>query len=359
MSLWLAVATYKDNPELSMVELAAELKSSNIGSFLNKLYTGRNFWKSNLKRYLALMTDYINEESKKQNPDMKKLLTYTKARYAIGLYAATRAIRLGEKGRHTIFKGHKWRSEYVIAYHLMTGFAKTLGFDPLDFKIIDQRAYDISRSMLQSLKQAGLEIYLYIRHHFRTTKAGRESFLHSDIVTTDRKNHIMWGVLPESKAIAILQGFDTLVKMQGSGELIPGTNIKAVTEDDIKRVFKNDMDVYYQWKLQGVDDFNTHLEAFNERRAGIQSMPFEKFLKKYGKTIYERFYERVASKEFKRKQCLIRSDYISFLHELHSDLKFEELQASVNDHDAFASATMNFIEELLKSEGYLVHVGTI
>lgn len=183
--------------------------------------------------------------------------------------------------------------------------------------------------------------------------------MHSDTVTTDQKNHITWGVLPESKAIAILQGFDTLVKMQGSGELIPGTNIKGVTEDDIKSIFKNDMDVYYQWKLQGTNEFNDHLEAFNERRARIQSMPFEEFLNRYGKTIYERFYERVASKEFKRGQCLIRSNYISFLHELHADLEFEELQASVDDHNAFASATMNFIEEILKSEGYLVHIGTI
>jgi len=119
------------------------------------------------------------------------------------------------------------------------------------------------------------------------------------------------------------------------------------------------MDVYYQWKLQGINEFNDHLEAFNKRRMDIQSMSFEEFLKTHGGTIYERFYERVASKEFKRTQCLIRSDFISFLHELHSDLEFEELQASVDDHDAFVSATMNLIEEILKSEGYLIHVGTI
>jgi hypothetical protein len=359
LNLWLAIATYKDNPDLSIGELGAELESSNIGTFLNKLYTGRSFWKSNLKRYLALMTDYITEESNKQNPDMNKLLTYNMARHAVGLYAAKRAIRWGVESRHAVFKGHKWDSEYVVAYHLMTDFVQTLGFDPLTFEIIDQRAYAVSRNTLQSLKQAGLNLYRYIRHHFRTTKAGRASFLYSDVITTDRKNHITWGLLSESKALAIIRGFETLVKIQGSGNIIPGTNIKAVTEDDIKNVFKNDMDVYYQWKLQGVDEFNDRLDDFNERRANIRSIPFEKFLLKYGNTIYERFYERVASKEFKRKQCLIRSDFISFLHELHSDLEFEELQASVNDHDAFASATMNLIEQLLKNEGYLIHVGII
>lgn len=177
-----------------------------------------------------------------------------------------------------------------------------------------------------------------MRHHFRDSLAGRISFLPSDIVITDDANHFDWEALSETESLVVINGFERLIAMKGSGDSMK-CGINKITVEDIFNVFKGNEWVAARWVSQL--SFSENLKEFNNRRNDIRLMGLEAFIQEYNPIAYERF-----SSILKKG----RTKFDAFLLELHVDLDANDLVSK----DIFT-----FLNTYLRNEGLLSYLGSI
>ena len=200
----------------------------------------------------------------------------------VGWYAsgANNRIDLQAKPRSRaslrMFNGRYFGADYIMAYHVVKGFGKHLGMDPLFFSNIKDEAYDLTKDRKITLKRLGEKLIFFIRHHFRDDTVGRDSFFTSDLVTTDNSKHTSWETLTEVESLIVLSGFEELVRMKGSGSKMRGiSGINEITRTDIERVFKGNEWVYGRWYSN--KDFTSNLKEFNKKIPVLFEDLYEKY----------------------------------------------------------------------------------
>ena len=142
------------------------------------------------------------------------------------------------------------------------------------------------------IKSTG-KILNFARHHFRNDFFRNLSNYVEDLILTDNKNHPKYEDYSEAEMLVIINGFDKMMEMKGSG--IDG----AITKNDIINIFEGKGK---EWVLNGrtgetgkgwfSDEkrFDRMLIEFNERKNILINEGLEQFLIARYDTIYERFY---------------------------------------------------------------------
>ena len=312
-----------------------------------KLFKRKSEWHANLRKGLGFsrqaVINALNTVKQWENKEAKldinsyKLKYYFALQAHIGFYAAKNKIKLGllsPRGERE-FKGLKFGLDYIKAYHVVEGFGKHLGIDPLFFSAVKDEAYHLTKDRRSVLKRLGEKIIMFLRHHFRDDPAARDSFYSSDMVITDNGKHITWGTLSEAESLVVLNGFEELVRMKGA----------EVTRADIERVFKGNEWVYARWYSD--PEFSVNLKDFNNRRRDIRIMKLDKFIKEYNPIAYARFYENIIKN--KRKQLQY------FLSELHPSLDLSEVISAAAGSPYQEQITRAF-SELLRQYNYPIRI---
>jgi len=286
---------------------------------------------------LASIKSWIEEEAI-INPRSQLLKNYFSLLKKIAHYSVITGLGIKVSGGKKIFNERKFSEDYIMGYHVFTAIGRHYGIDPISLTIVDDKGFDPDIGS-QQLKK--LVIFRWLRHHFLDSKIGRISFLHSDMVMTDTSNHMEWESLTETESLAILQGFEELIKMKGSGGAMKG-GVNEINLDDINEVFSNGKGnewIIARWLSE--KKFEQNLEEFNNRRRDMRLMGLEAFIKKY----YEKGYERFSNILKKG-----RTKFDAFLLELHDDLDANDLVSK----DVF-----RFLNTYLRDEGYLNYLGSI
>lgn len=179
-----------------------------------------------------------------------------------------------------------WYKENVKAYHITRLLEKFLGFDILTFTTLDKRIFIKS--------EAAGKVGNFARHHFRMGIFRKLSAYVQDIILTSRNIHNKYKSYSESETLVIIEGFEEMMQMKGSG------TDSAITRSDIINIFtRNKWVLYGQDGLGGPDKnegwffsgkFDEMLIEFNERKNLLQNEGIGKLLEKKYDTVYERFY---------------------------------------------------------------------
>jgi len=244
------------------------------------------------------------------------------------------------------FNGRGFSISYIMAYHVIEGFGKDLGMDPLFLTPKSDQIFHMTNSLRETLKRLGRKAFNFVRHHFRDDTVGRDSFFSKDILITDNENHPVWESLSEAETLVVLNGYKQLVRMKGSGSRMKGTSgINEITTIDIESVFKGNEWVYTRWYSN--PKFTSNLNKFNERRLDIRSLRLNNFIQKYYPIAYARFYENILKNK--------RPQLQSFLSELHPALDLSYLKAAASN-DAYIKAITRALSELLRQEHYPIKI---
>ncbi|MHA1670186.1 MAG: hypothetical protein ACTSV5_06350 [Promethearchaeota archaeon] len=292
-----------------------------------------------LKGALKSIKTWIQEEAQNdvRNPILK---SYYHSISLVALLALKQGMSLKGSGGEKIFNGRRFSEAYIMGYHVFAGLGKHLGVDPISLTVVNDEAFSIKNKELNILKSKSTRIFRWLRHHFRDSLAGRISFLHSDLVITDKKNHALWEALTESESLAVIRGFEKLIAMKGSGAAVDGLNL--INIEDIINVFGNGKGnewVAARWLSE--EKFDDNLIAFNDRRRDIRLMGLEKFIEINNPIAHERFSDILKDD---------RDKFDSFLLELHNEL---------DETDLAPKNVFEFLSTYLRNEGYLINAGPI
>jgi len=178
-----------------------------------------------------------------------------------------------------------WLDENVIAYHVIKGLKRNIGMDFLSFTTLDKNIF---------IKTAE-KILNFARHHFRNDFFRKLSNYIQDQILTSNFYHNKYKSYSEAEILVIINGFDKMMEMKGSG--IAG----AITKSDVINIFTGN-----EWVLYGPDGkggkdgktgwffskkgFDKMLIEFNIRKSLLQKEGLIQFLEKKYDTVYERFY---------------------------------------------------------------------
>ena len=348
LAFWLAAVVHEDNFDLTFANLRDSKLYKVAHSFRNNLVAGRSFSANTMRNILSVIKQWIKQESE-MDPNSNKLKIYFSAQAQISYYSLINRLKIMKQpgGERLTSGGLRFVGEYTVAYHVLTGLGKHLGFDPLTFSIIDERSFNLKNEEKSLLSNIGIRVYRFLRHHYRDL-IGRDSFFHGDTVITDNSAHILWESLTEAESLTILKGFETLIAMKGSGNSITGiANLNEITEIDIESVFKGNEWVYAGW--YSTDSFEENLHEFNHRRRDIRLMGLEKFISEYNKIAYNRFYKNILIKS--------RDSLQKLLAEIHPIPQDHNLRQFL-DIDRIIKAEGNnaYLEEIMRYLTNLIHI---
>jgi len=327
--LWYVCSVRSDDSELSFEDIRSKKLLGSNKLSIEDIIKG-DFRKTArlLKGAIKSILVWIKEESKNDLQGAKIKLYFSVVKN-LGRFALTNGISLKGSGGEKLFNGRNFREEYIMAYHVFTGLGKHLGIDPLTLKVVNDKGFNVDENERKSLEAVGTRIFRFLRHHFRDSKAGRISFLHSDIVITDTSSHIMWETLSEADSLSVIRGYEDLIAMEKEN----------IDIEDIKHVFKGNEWIVALWTKDS--KFDTNLETFNLKRRDIRIMGLKGFIQENNPIAYERFSDILEKG---------RTEFDSFLLELHSDLATNDLVLK----DVF-----EFLNTYLRNDGYLINAGTI
>lgn len=324
LSLWIAAAMHENNPRIKYSEIARIELFGRKSNLVNTLRRGKYYSTNAVRKMYRTLNIWIKDEAK-INPHSQKLDFYFSCQKEIFRYAADNDLHILNPLRHRlssakrrISSGLRFEEEYAIAYHVIVGLGKHLGFDPYDFTLLDDQSFNAPKRIIDQIKQYGRRISLFVRHHFRNS-VGRDSFFHGDIIITNKIAHGAWETLSEAESLIILRGYEKLIAIRGSGKKIGGiSGLNEITVQDIESVFKGEEWVYARWYANR--DFKDNLESFNMRRKQIRVWGLEEFIKKNNPVAYNRFYENVLLKQRDSFQ-----DLLSQIHPIPKGHKFAQL----------------------------------
>jgi len=164
-------------------------------------------------------------------------------------------IHLKSRVRINAQKATIFHSEYSKAMNVILGLGRSLGFDMLFFKPLDDNIFSL-RS--------------WLRHEpFSATAQTLYSF---NQILTDDICHETWGTLSKSQASQIIKAFEFLVSQEGT---VDRSFIDNTFNKRKSRWFYNEV-VVNRWYSN--PKFNSFLTEFNTRKQEIQSMGVIEFL---------------------------------------------------------------------------------
>ncbi len=127
---------------------------------------------------------------------------------------------------------------------------------------------------------------IFIRHHFRNGVFRKLSLNSRDLILTSDKFHSQYSSYSEAEIIVIIEGFEKMMNMKGSG--IDG----AITRGDVVDIFRGNEWVINEengW-FKDLKLFESELKEFNKRREYLNSEGSDEFIEKFYKSAYNRFY---------------------------------------------------------------------
>lgn len=271
-TLWLAAATSKNKPNLP---LSTAWKALGTGVQLQKLFYDPkkvSIRRKTVNRITRTLFKIVNDEMTKINPSTEKLLIYELALEKLNDYYRLRGLTSIRASKPAWSNPNdykkKWVKPYTKAYHISSGLGRHIGFDPLDFRPLDDSSFDNNEKLNP-----------YARH-----EPFGPSLNVFDQVLTDARGHVSWRYVSKADARTIIEGFDQLVSMDKN----------TIDRLDMMRVFKDNTWVLTNRKGTGWFDsdpviFQERLNDFNERRQTIKNQGLEFFAFKYYYTAWNRF----------------------------------------------------------------------
>ena len=347
-ALFQASLIHEDNPKLTFSDMAANKFFDRSKNLIANLRRGIGFSPEAVRKMLITTIAWIKTEAAK-DPNSYKLKYYFSLQAHIQFYAMKHHMSLMKPkggGSTRFFNGRRFGYDYIVAYHVVEGIGKHLGIDPLFFSAIKDESFHMTKTLRNKLKDLGEKVLVFIRHHFRDDPVGRDSFLAKDNLITDASKHVSWESLDERDSLIVLEGYEKLIRMKGTGQRMPGTSgINEITRKDIEQVFRGEEWVYARWYSDR--DFTSNLKEFNNKRRDIRSMTLDKFIKTYNPIAYARFYENILKD--KRPQLQL------FLSELHPTLDISSVIAAGTDSIYLKEITRAF-SWLLRQDNYPIKI---
>jgi len=195
---------------------------------------------------------------------------------------------------HGIDRPRIWYEESVEGYHVIQLLKKHLGFDLLSFTSLNKDSF--SNTILKNK---------FHRHHFRSGFFRKLSCYVQDLILTDSKNHQKYESYSEAEMLVIMNGFDKMMNMEGSGRDKDGNAF--ITKQDVIDIFDGNEWVLYGPNLKGGkkgnqgwffsdEGFDGMLTEFNERKILLKNEGLDQFIIKKYDTVYERFYLNFPNK---------------------------------------------------------------
>jgi len=345
--VWQAAVIHEDNPNLSFEDISTLRLFKRSASWVKNLKEGWNFSPKAIRNVLNTVKQWEAEQSR-ADPHSSKLKYYFSLQSFIYVYAkwANKMELTKPYGGNRLFNDRRFNYDYIVAYHVITGFGKHLGMDPLFFSSIKDTAFDMTNDRKTTLKRLGEKIITFIRHHFRDDPVGRDSFFASDLVTTDNSKHVAWETLTEAESLIVLNGFEELIRIKGSGPRMSGsTGINSITRADIERVFQGNEWVYGRWYSDRY--FSSNLEEFNEKREASRELKLGEFIRQYNPIAYARFYENII----KGKRLQLQQ----FLSELHPSLDISQVIKAAAGSPYLTQITRAF-SELMRQYNHPIRI---
>lgn len=210
-----------------------------------------------------------------------KIDLYEDALIEIGKFINTRKIKIQKSERG--WYPESWYEEQTKMYHIVMLMVRNLGFDPLNFRALDEEIFAYGGQ----IGPDGSIINGYARHHFRITvdRFGYEyydkkSLDTQDLILTDSRMHNSYHLISEQKMLEILEAFELLMNLKGSGP--NGWITRQDIVDNLPRA------VYQRWFRD--PNFARQLELFNERRDYYGQNGLEAYINEYYETVHNRFF---------------------------------------------------------------------
>jgi hypothetical protein len=335
--LWFSARLKTNNPELDF-EGIYQLRLLGNSPLHYNLKEGSKFSANTVKLFKHTIEDWIIQESKSSNKDLRKLEIYQSTLNVIGFYAQIRRLDLRGtiKGRQPSKRGD-FNKEQAMVYNVILGLGRHLGFDPIFFTPIEDRLFDMNQKVQDMLKALGEKIYIFQRHHFRDNP-DRSSILLMDQVLINKKDHEFWEkIVTEEEALVATQVIESLVKYKD-----------PITENDIRSEF-NKFGEKYLWIMEKwfIDpNFEYNRELFNIRKDYIKTKSLNQFIKDEYPMAYSRFYNTLL----KRRRVSVRE----IIEMLHPNVDVTEL-INLGTNDDHIGPYTRIFTEIMRLFNYPTH----
>ena len=234
-SLFFSARLKTGNPDLDFTGLFTQGIYSGIAHkspLTGNLKDGHPFNKNSLEQFQLIIEEWAIQESRKPNKDQRKLNSYLYTQNKIGFVARLR----GQDLRGVIALNDergKFNTPEARIYDVILGLGRHLGFDPGMFRPIQDESFDMTSETKEKLKELGLKIYIYARHHFRDNP-DRSSLDLLEVVLVDSYSHTYWDtVMTEKRSLVACRVLENLIKYD-----------RPVMESDIRNEFGKFPDEY-------------------------------------------------------------------------------------------------------------------
>lgn len=279
-----AVTIFTGTPRISNKWLGKIIGTSG----LYQAQRGRHFSIKTLRKMVAFLEKIYNEDTVASIPSVDSkyvFMSQLTLEQRQEFYDNAKKVIDSYMSEHGIDRPSNWPYESTKAHHILSLLKRNLGFDLLGFKTLEKDIFIKSKGKFNS----------FVRHHFRNAFFRKLSNYVQDIVLTSSLDHVKYESYSEAEILVILNGFDKMMEMRGSGK------DGAITKDDVIDIFKGN-----EWVLNGPDGnggidkdqgwffskegFDKMLTEFNKRKDLLQNKGLDQFLIERYSTVYERFY---------------------------------------------------------------------
>ncbi|MHA1658050.1 MAG: hypothetical protein ACTSUT_02870, partial [Promethearchaeota archaeon] len=290
--LYEAVVAFTGDPKTSL-----EMLSTIIGAAdLNQAQQGRHFSIKTFRKMVSTLEKYIKKDTIWRIPSITPKYGFL-SRLTLAqrqeIYENTKDVIKSYMKEHNMEYIRDWNNERVEAYHVIKLLKRNLGFDLLSFTDLDKDSFLKTNSKNK-----------FQRHHFRNGFFRKLSCYVQDLILTDIKHHNQYKGYSEAQMLVIMNGFDKMMNMEGSGRDKDGNPM--ITKQDVIKIFEGN-----EWVLCGPkgkdglrtggkngdqgwffskEGFDGMLAKFNERKTLLKNEGLDQFIIKKYDTVYERFY---------------------------------------------------------------------
>ncbi len=292
-----------------------------------------------IQREPIVSTNLLFGESESTITSKERLDIYRTAITNIFNYMKDQGMSIFNTLKPKPFHKKYWGKEYTMAYHVIMGLGKHLGFDPLFFTEIDDLSF----------MEGASRAIEFIRHHFRNTPELRLSLFIFDQILTDRSRHGAWGSLNEAQALAVQRNYEYLISLNeeiDKSVIEREFNNPRFLSDSINKWFYDNV-VVDRWYSES--NFESYLlPKFNERREYMKTHTVIEFMQYQDqfKNAYDRFYTNVIKNHgFK---------LYGLLEMLHGVSEETHIEATLFNLMALNVDFGELYNELLWKEGYSI-----
>ena len=286
-SFYKAVVAFTGDPKITLKTLGRIL-----GVNCYQASEGKRFRLASIMKMVSTLERFIKEDTACRIPPNADLRYSFLGRLELAqrqqIYGVTEELITEYMKEFGIDRPWNWSEEHVKGYHIIRLLKRNLGFDLLSFTTLDKESFDRANSNNK-----------FQRHHFRNSFFRKLSSYVQDLILTDAKHHVQYEEYSEAQILVIMDGFDRMMNMKGSGRDKNGNPI--ITKEDVIRIFKGN-----EWVLLGPDGnsgkdgtqgwffnekgFDQMLTEFNKRKSNLINKGLDQFLIDEYDTVYERFY---------------------------------------------------------------------